>query len=262
MKKLLIILFIVYNGVTAVNAQTNSKWSVGISFGVASPIGKFGDKNIFDSTAAFANAGPAINIDANYNLNKYVAFSLLLAGQQNSVDTKGMVSQFQKAIAGAFFNVSSGDWNIGKIMGGVRLSFPLDDKQKLNVSVRVMVGVLKTSFPKITITEVYYSDSLGNIAASQFSKDKVPLDWTFAWLAGAGLKYAITKRSFIQATCDYSASSPKVPYYPVGLRAFVPGVYGISGNPFPVVLPNNNLPRNYKQPVNSLNVCLGIGFNL
>src|SRR5882724_2289770 len=255
-KKWIAVFCFFYLSVTNINAQTN-KWSVGIAFGVASPIGKFGDTQIFDSSAAFTIAGPALNLQVDYRLNRYLGFSVLFTGQQNKVDTKMMATKFQKAVYGAFFNISSGDWNIGKIMGGVNLFIPFDEKQKLNLSARIMAGILKTTLPKIEITEAYYSDSLGNVALSKFSKEKVPLSWTFAYLAGIGLRYNISNDIFLQAAVDYSASSPEVPYYPVGARAFTPGAYPITGSTQITVLPNPSSPKTFKQPVNSLTFCLG-----
>jgi hypothetical protein len=259
-KKWIAFFCIFYLSFTNIHAQAN-KWSLGIGLGVASPIGKFGDTDIFDSASAFATTGPALNLQVDYKLNRYIGFSILLTGQQNTVDTKTMATKFQKSVYGAFFNISSGDWNIGKIMGGVSFSVQIDEKQKLNFSARIMAGVLKTTLPKITITEAYYSDSLGNVAISTFSKEKHPLNWTFAYLAGLGLRYNLSKNFFLLATVDYSASSPEVPYYPVGARAFAPGAYPITGSTVVIVLPNPASPKTFKQPINSLTFCLGTGIN-
>ena len=246
-------------------AQPKNRLSVGVGFGIAAPMGKFGNTDLFDSTSAFAVTGPAFNIEGNYHLNKYVGFSLLLTGQQNQVDTKTMVNKYQKAVYGAFFNISSGDWNIGKIMGGVTLSLPLGDKQKINLFLRIMAGGLKTTFPKITVTEVYYVDSLGSIGMSQFTKDKVPLKWAFAYLVGMGIRYNLSAGYFLHATIDYSAASPSVPNYPLRTRAFQPGAYAITGNPYPIfsttpIVATQN-STTFKQPVHSMNICVGIGIN-
>jgi len=245
--------------VSNVHGQTKSKWSIGAAFGIASPSGKFGNTDIFDSTSAFATTGLAFNVDAVYKLNKHIGFSLLFTGQQNIVDTKTMVNKIEKAVPGAFFNIKSGDWNIGKIMGGINLSVPLDQNEKITAFVRLMAGVMKTTLPKITITEVYYSDSLGNAAVSQSSYAKKSLDWTFAWLAGVGIQYNLSKNYFLHASIDYSASSPKVPYYPVGTRIGATGFYPISGSPYPTMLLGASSSPTYKQPINSFNMCAGIG---
>jgi len=259
-KKIVFFLFAICFAISNLHAQTN-KWSVAASFGIASPVGKFGNTDLFDSTSAFAKTGFAINVEAVYRFNRSIGVSLLFTGQQNSVDTKVMGKKFEKAIPGAYFAISSGDWNIGKVMAGINLSLPLDDEEKFSVYLRLMAGALKTTLPKITVTEAYYSDSLGNIAYSQFSHREEPLAWTFAYAVGVGCKLNLSKTYFVQGSIDYSGSSPKVPNYPVGARAVNPGIYGISGSPFPTYLPNSNYPKDYKQPIQSLTFTLGVGIN-
>lgn len=259
LKKLFAGFLILYCSVSHVYGQTKDRWSIGVAFGIASPSGKFGNTDIFDSTSAFATTGAAFNVDAVYQLNKHIGVSIMFTGQQNIVDTKTMVNKIEKAVPGAYFNIKSGDWNIGKIMGGINFSMPLGETEKVSVFVRLMAGMMKTSLPKITITEVYYSDSLGNAALVQSTSAKKPLDWTFAWLAGAGIKYNLSKNYFLHASIDYSASSPKVPYYPVGTRIGATGFYPISGSPYPTMLPGASSSPTYKQPINSINMCAGIG---
>jgi hypothetical protein len=259
-KKITFFLFVICITASNLYAQTN-RWSVAASFGVASPVGKFGNTDIFDSTSAFAKTGFAINVEAVYRFSKYFGVSILLTGQNNPVDTKVMRQKFEKTVPGAYFDITSGDWNIGKAMAGVYLTVPLDDEERLNLFLRLMAGGMKTTLPKIKVTEVFYSDSLGNIAASQFSQNKVPLSWTFAYLIGVGAKLNLSKTYFVQGSIDFAGASPKVPNYPLGARVINPGIYGISGNPFPTYIPNSDNAKDYKQPIQSLTFALGVGIN-
>jgi len=232
-----------------------------VAFGAASPVGKFGDNKISDSTNAFAKTGPALNFEGSYKFSRYISFSILISGQQNIVDTKAMVDKLDRAYPGYFFTVRSGDWNIGRITGGISLSVPFGDYQKFNITARVLAGALKTTLPKTVISEAYYVDTLGGIGLAQATKNKVPLNWAFTWLAGIGLRYNLNKSFFLQGNIDYSASSPKAPHYPVGTIFLVGSTYPIGGNAQGSIIPTNTGPHTYKQPINSINICIGTGIN-
>jgi hypothetical protein len=237
-------------------AQT-SKWDASINLGVAVPVGKFGSKNISDSLSAFAKAGPALNLEVSYQFSRYIGFSMLLNGQQNEVDTKKIADKLNEAYPTNYFAIGSGDWNIGKIMGGINLSLPIDNHKKLSFTARIMAGALKTTVPKSIIYEDYYDPGTGFNTQSLATVNKHPLEWTFACLAGFGFKYDVYKNFFVQSNFDYSASSPDAPK--AGTRR--PTVITtLPYDPQIPLYPAGSFPT-YKQPINSVNFCLGIGLN-
>lgn len=259
LKKIIVFHFLLLIYTANLYAQID-RWNISVEIGPSFPTGKFGSKNIRDSAAAFANIGPAINFTFDYKLTHSFSFSILLSGQENKVDTKSMAEKLRSAVPGAVFNAESGYWKIGKIMGGINFSLPLWGRENFLFTARLMAGALKTTVPKITVTEEGYVDSLGTVGVSQVSEDKKPLPWSFAYLAGVGLKYKLTKKFFLQTNLDYSSASPKAPLVlviiPGGFNAYPIG--GNSGNP--IVIPDGK-PHYYKQPVSSLNFCVGGGIS-
>ena len=112
-----------------------SKWSVSVSIGPAFPLGKFGSKNINDSTASFAKTGFSLNVLTEYKLSRHLGLVLLVDGEENKVDNKAIGSQLEAASPNVTYNVNMDKWKIGKIMAGGSYSTALDKKEKWHFTV-------------------------------------------------------------------------------------------------------------------------------
>src|ERR1700691_5611471 len=144
MRKLYLLFILAPLGIINSFAQ-NSKWDIGIEAGAAIPLKNFSRKNIYDSTAAFARIGPAINLSVDYKLSLYFRLLLLLTGEQNNVDTIAMVEQWVAAFPGTYFRITGNNWMMGKVMAGVQTQLPLMSAKNLYFTTRLAAGIVKTA---------------------------------------------------------------------------------------------------------------------
>ncbi|HLY68141.1 MAG TPA: hypothetical protein VKR53_00345 [Puia sp.] len=247
-----------------VHAQ-DSRWSLTAGVGLAFPLGEFGSKNIRDSTAAFAKAGPACNLGFDYKLKKNVELSFLFSGQQNNVDTKILDYRLDAAFPGYAFHSTSNNWLSWKLMAGAYFLFPLDQKNKINVTARLMAGMLKTSTYKFSQMQTTLpKDSLnlgggGGLLAESYEFYRHPVSAAFTYLAGVGIQYRLDKRISFKTSIDYSAATLR--FARIGNARFsgFTLVTGTTTGPGTV----NQMVQVYpKQPFASMNWCGGVEINL
>jgi opacity protein-like surface antigen len=255
MRKLILILSVAILFTANVHAQ-NSRWSINAGAGIAVPMGKFGSKNINDSTSSFAKTGPAFNVGIDYKLKKNFGLSFLFSGQQNNVDTKTLDNKLEAASPGSEFHSTSNNWVTWKFMAGGYILLSLDKKSKINFTARALIGILKTSTYKFSQTKIT-NDTLipggGTGAVESFESRKQTVNSTFTYLAGVGLQYNLDKIFSFKINIDYSGASltfARMSYTSSG------GVYGTTGNPNPTI---QAYP---KQPFATINWWVGVGINL
>lgn len=257
MRKIILILSIAILSTANVHAQ-NSRWSINAGAGIAVPTGKFGSKNINDSTASFAKTGPAFNVGIDYKLKKNFGLSFLFSGQQNNVDTKTLDNKLEMASPGSEFHSTSNNWVTWKFMAGAYILLSLDKKNKINFTARAMAGILKTSTYKFSQTQIT-NDTLipggGTGAVESFEYSKQTVNSTFTYLAGVGLQYNLDKIFSFKSNIDYSGASLSFARNGYGSSGFVLGT-ATGGNTSPTI---QAYP---KQPFASINWCVGIGINL
>ncbi len=237
----------------------NNRWSVEIGAGAALPVGKFASKNIYDSTASFAKIGPALNLALNYRFSSYFSTTILLSGQQNNVDTKNIDKKWDAASPGNYYQTTSNNWLIGKLMAGITANLPVN--KRLFLSGRVTAGAVKTStykFTTIGYTAINDSLNLGPGSSPTTITEtnaKQALKWEFTYLIGTGIKYSLTKQVLFLCNLDYSSSTLR--FARIYYSNLSTGVLTGSGNPPPQAI--RALP---KQPVSSLNLSVGLAVNL
>jgi opacity protein-like surface antigen len=196
MWKLFLILSVALFFSTDLLAQ-NSRCSINAAGGIAIPIGKFGSKNINDSTASFAKTGPTFNVGIDYKLKKNFGLSFLFSGQQNNVDTKTLDNKLETAYPNSEFHSTSNNWVTWKFMAGAYISLPLDQKNKISFTARAMAGILKTSTYKFSQTQITNDTlDLGGGTVESLRSEKQTVNSTFTYLAGVGLQYNIYKIFF------------------------------------------------------------------
>jgi len=258
MRKLILILNLVILFTSSLYSQ-NSGWSFDASAGAAFPIGKFGSKNINDPNASFAKTGPMLNLCFDYNLKKYFGFSFLLSGQKNNVDTKAIDSKLSAAYPDYEFYSTSNNWLSLKFMGGVYTCLSFDKEDRISLTARVMIGVLKTSNYNFSQTQrINPKDTanLGNgtVVIESYEADWVSLKTAFTYLVGIGLKYNLNKKISIKTNIDYSAATlsfPRFDYFNSG------GALGTTINP-----PTQTTVAYPSQPFSTINWSVGVGINL
>src|SRR5580704_13348952 len=73
------------------------RWSLSLDGGASFPVGKFGKKDIYDSTAAFARVGPSLQLTADRRIGRHWGLSFSVAGEEHGVNTKAAVSKLTQA---------------------------------------------------------------------------------------------------------------------------------------------------------------------
>jgi opacity protein-like surface antigen len=262
MRKSPLLFFAAFFIITNANAQIE-KWNLSASVGASLPVGKFGSKNIYDSTASFAELGPAINISLDYNLTKHFGLALLLTGQQNNVDTKSIDKKWEEASPGTRVTATSNNWQIGKIMAGGFISLSLDKHKKFYFTARVMAGALKTNALKFSLFQTNNltdSFSLNNPPTTSNVSEMKTLNWAFAYLAGVGVKYNVNKKVYLLSNFDYSGTSLRFQdvYYST-TNSIGGGVLHVVGTGTPPATPSGITVPYPKQSFTTINICVGAG---
>ena len=257
MRKLILILSAAILFTSNLYSQ-NSGWSFDAGAGAAIPTGKFGSKNINDPNASFAEIGPTLNLGFDYKLKKHFGFSFLFSVQQNNTDTKTIDNKLHQAYPESEFNSTSSNWLTFKFMTGAYVSLSLDKKNKISLTARAMIGVLKTStykfsqHQKSTINDTANLGS-GTVIIESYGTYRQPLKTEFTYLAGVGLQYDLNKKISLKTNIDYSAATLSFPRFGYSNSG------GITGTTTP---PSQTIEAYPKQPMATINWQVGVGINL
>jgi hypothetical protein len=261
MRKLILILNLVILFTTSLYSQ-NSGWSFDASAGAAFPTGKFGSKNISDPNASFAKTGPMLNLCFDYNLKKYFGFSFLFSGQQNNVDTKAIDSKLQAAYPDYEFHSTSNNWLSLKFMAGVYTSLSLDKEDRISLTARAMIGILKTSNYNFSQSQKINPNDTANLGSGTVTIESYEADWislktTFTYLLGIGLKYNLNKKISLKTNIDYSAATLSFPRFDYLNSGTILGTTTNPPNP-----PTQTTVAYPSQPFATINWSVGVGINL
>lgn len=243
----------------AAYAQQN-RWTVDVSGGLALPVGKFASKNIYDSTSAFAKAGPVINVSGSYRIISHFGVTALVSIQKNAVDNKGVVSALEAANPDYAFAVDEQDWKLGRALGGAYWEWSLGAKKLFSLRVQALAGVMKVEIPDRKLAQAAeYSNGQVIEESSELSYKVNKLQ--FADQFGAELHYAFTRRFFVKAAANYAGAIIHVPYpaWVLASRADpgTPPLTFATGTGTPVT--PGNVQMHYSQPLATINFDLGIG---
>lgn len=173
---------------------------IGISIGASHPIRDFGSKDPYNNSAAFAKAGPVLNISLAYKLHKYFGVAALLHAQTNTVDEPGKASHFGYSSPGTTETFQSNPWIIGGLLAGGYGSYPISNK--LSFESRIMCGFLSMKLPDFT--DKFTNPNTGDV---YIIKERSNSTISFAYSLGAGLKYNVGKRMCILTNVDYMGAN-------------------------------------------------------
>lgn len=244
----------------AAYAQQN-RWTVDVSGGLALPVGKFASKNVYDSTSAFAKAGPVINASGSYRIISHFGVTALVSIQKNAVNNKGMASALEAANPDYAFAVDEQAWKLGRALGGAYWEWTLDAKKRFGLRVQALAGVLKVEIPDRKLAQES-SYSTGQVVVEEAELSYKVNKLQFAEQFGAELHYAFTRRFFVKAAADYAGTTIHVGYPAWALASRAdPGTPPLSFSTGTGTLnpPPGSAPTHYSQPLATINICLGIG---
>ena len=227
--KMILILMVMAIGYIHTYAQ--SKSTLSLTIGPAMPIGNFAQKDSSSyvgfasyatklSGSGMAKLGYSVAGEYQYKFKKKFGLSVKFRWQQNPVNAE-VVKQYLLANntwANAAF-VSFSNWTSSSLLVGGYYLFPSKNK-KIDVNLKLLVGVLKTALPKKRY-------ALTNFPLSQYAsvmEESKPIDLGFAFLASAGMTYHLNKKFDLLANVEYADAFPPSPpfdYYVVSNQTFV-----------------------------------------
>ena len=179
-----------------------SRWSLSLSAGPAFPIGKFASKDQLASESGHARIGAGAELALTYWLNRSFGVVATAAGQENSIGTFTSVPNPGSGSA----TIQNDPWKIARFLAGGTFSHPLSGG--LSLEIRALAGLLKTRLPGYT----YHISSGSGLSSSQSGgkASAFSLPWTFAYEAGAGLKWQSPGRLFLRLDAAYTGANPKL----------------------------------------------------
>ena len=228
---------------TAANAQTTpekpSRWSLSLSAGPSFPTGKFASKDLLSDESGDARIGAGAELALTYWLNPCIGLMFAAAGQENPIGT------FTSPPDPGFgtLTIENDPWKIARFLAGGTFSHPLSAGFSLDF--RALAGLLKTSIPGYT----YHTNSGSGLSTSQSAGKAAafPLPWTFAYEAGAGLKWQSPGRLFLRLDAAYIGADPRLHQeITITVNGATTGTGTIA----------------HKQPIGALLVGLGAGIRL
>jgi hypothetical protein len=158
------------------------------------------------------------------------------------------------------FNSKSNNWRSWRVMAGAYILLPVDKKNKFSINARALGGILNTSNYRFTQSQsVDPADSAGlgpgTVTISSYSSVFEAVKSTFTYSAGIGLRYNIKGEvSLITDLVYYGASTSFQ-------RSRYAGFWGYSTTSGPPA--NTQGPFAVpKQPMATLNWCIGIGLGM
>lgn len=273
MNKLLTALFCIFpyfvfaQGSTEKPAGVDARWQISVSGGEAIPVGKFGKKDVWDSTAVFANIGPVLEVAGSYRINQSWRITAIIAGQQHVVDAKAVARQMEAADGSPYdkYAYRSGKWQPVRLLAGAAWTWPIGESRRFSLNASALAGVLWGNVPQRSLLELSFDSSGMSFAEGEATYGRIREKWQFAYQAGVGAQYEFGRRYFLQANAEYAASLLHIPgramtmashEYPPRPITFVSG----SGTPPPVPVSPN--PASYNQPMATVNLSLGTGIRI
>jgi hypothetical protein len=204
----------------------NNRWSASISFGAAIPVGKFAATNPNNIESGFARTGVDNNLQVGYQFSRYFGVSVLAAFRTLPYDAP--------AISNDQINISS--YGTRRFLAGPTFIHPIGNGGRWDITARLLGGVM----PGIG----FVSES--NVISDTLSFYKANSGNAFAYQAGAGLQYRFSRHWHVLLDADFLGADFKV-------AKEVEEEFSATGEPVVFVSPSN------KEPLNSINICLGIG---
>jgi opacity protein-like surface antigen len=203
MKKEILCFLLVLCG-TKLLAQnaSSSGFILSVNGGLSVPLGDFSKGDYYNQKSGFASAGGTVNLSATWYLSKH--FGIGLAGGYSGYGFKGSqsLSDGYKEDSGTDSTTlyRQGTNHVLSILAGPYYRF-LTTK-KLTADAHLLGGYSNVHLAGFRI---FYEDYTDNAMSQEPSSGGA-----FAWQAGAGLQYLLTKKISIRFAADYLATEPRI----------------------------------------------------
>ncbi len=177
----------------------NDRGFAGLSVGMATPLGDFGDNSPLNRNAGLANIGTALEINAGIKLGKYLGIAGMLRRQSHGIDDATVASSFSGF--GSIPSIESSKYQFTSFMTGLYGSFALNDH--LNLDVCMAMGVAILGFPRVDITRSSGINQPEMWRIASRSTESLAFD------VGVCLRHHLSKKLSMRFGVDFWSSSPR-----------------------------------------------------
>lgn len=242
------------------NCQSQKNGTLSLSLGSAIPVGEFSNKSVVDEKSGLANIGWLADLSYSHAVGKK-NFGVIasLRGRINGMDTKPALAVFSTSYPQFQWSANKSHWKAAAVMAGGYYHFSVSPS--VEIPVALLAGVAKAYFSEQAITGIRDS---ANVPVDLIQTRVPNADaTTFSGMLQAGVIYHLGKRCDLTAHVDYWYLKPTFTNLTetlvVARGLIVPGNLS-PGNANSVSV--SSFTRNYQQPMNSVNVTVGIACGL
>ncbi len=171
------------------------KFYLGIAFGTSYALGNFGDTDINNADAGYAQNGNRYDLYGGYFFNDRVTLTAGLRYQRFGTDLSDVVDFFQAREPGVEFDGASGDWQTYYLLLGAAYRVPLG--KRLTLYPRVAVGPLWTTSPGLEVQATN-----GGSGSNFFRSSET--GFGVGYEVGVGLRTDLGKRFSLLPTFTFS----------------------------------------------------------
>lgn len=210
---------------------------ISVNAGIGSPSGNFAKGDYADATSGFAKSGFHINLSGTHYLNKNWGVNLVVGfTQYGSKGLQSLVDGYKEdsGTDSTTLNTTNENSSLNILVGPV---YQIPVSSNFSVRLRALAGYTNTTLAGF---KVYYEDYLDNTVMEQ----KKSSGGGFAFAAGAGVNYKVSKNISILANADYFSSKPTIDIAYVN--------YNVN---------SGRKIDSYKQSISGINATVGIGFS-
>lgn len=253
-------LLILFVCVCLSSAQAFSQ-QLNLSVGPAFPIGSFASKDKNDPASGLAKMGWMADLSYMHGVGKgHFGVVALVRGRLNSIDKAGAISTFRDLLPTYQWSASNSSWKTAAVMAGAYYLAPINEKWSFIG--QLTVGVAEAWLPEINVRGIVDSTAQGGDANLLLGSNKKAHATTFTAMAKAGVFYKLKGKFSLTACVDYWYLKPDFTITQTvvfGRRMVVPGIYQLSNASSISV---SSATTQYTQPMNSLNLIVGVSMRL
>lgn len=234
-----------------------------LSVGGSFPAGEFGSKNGNDLQSGLADVGGLVDLSFMHPVGKG-GFGLAadLRGRMNPIDQSAVGASLASGDQGYVWSGKKAYWRTAALMVGGDYFFPIAKGWQVGGS--VLLGVADSRWPKYTITGIKNGNdpnpaNVSEIVSSTNGVNAV----SFSASIQAGLTYQLKGRWCLLANIGFWDLRPtfkNVTVNEVEANGFViRGIYSLNAA---TSISENTSTFYYKQPMNTMDLSVGIGMRL
>lgn len=179
------------------------RYFIGVAYGASAALGDFGDTEVNNADAGYAQNGNRYDLFGGYLLNERVTLTGGFRYQTFATDVTDVVDFFSDLNPGTEFMGEHGDWQTYYLLVGAAYKVPIGTKQKIALYPRVGLGPLWTQSPGLDVNAANGA-SQNNFTRS--SETGIGLGYE----VGIGLRRDLGKRFALLPTFTISGGSAKI----------------------------------------------------